>query len=176
MPNFGVFFNKYLFIDNYWTELRKILGFVNMCRSWRLRKIVDLWDTDKSQYFVLTKFNINCFIIRSLSLFFNNIIICKAICHFHKTATARRRKAWFHLCMSRMLFAAKHSWTTLSMSRPLLNCRQLSAGHIMCSQPVKNEEKFALNGHYLRLQKNSSLEPRNLVDGCFLCFEFIHLC
>ena len=137
--------------------------------SWSVRH----W---RIKYFVLTKFNINCFIIRSLSLFFNNIIICKAICHFHETATARRRKAWFHLRMSRMLFAAKHSWTTLSMSRPLLNCRQLSAGHIMCSQPVKNEEKFALNGHYLWLQKNSSLEPRNLVDGCFLCFKFIHLC
>ena len=46
------------------------------------------------------------------------IIVCKAICHFHETAIARRRKAWFCLCMSRMLFPAKHSWTTLSMSRP----------------------------------------------------------
>ena len=31
----------------------------------------------------------------------------------------RRRKAWFHLHISRRLFAAKHSWRTLRMSRPL---------------------------------------------------------
>ena len=40
---------------------------------------------------------------------------------FHVRAIARRRKAWFRLrmSMSRILFAAKHSWTTLRMSRPL---------------------------------------------------------
>ena len=36
----------------------------------RLRQIIDLRDTDKSQYFAITEFN-NCFIIRSPSLFFN---------------------------------------------------------------------------------------------------------
>ena len=34
-------------------------------------------------------------------------------------AIARRRKAWFHLRLSKILFAAKHSWTILRMSRPL---------------------------------------------------------
>ena len=29
------------------------------------------------------------------------------------------REAWFHLRMSKILFAAKQSWTTLRMSRPL---------------------------------------------------------
>ena len=40
---------------------------------------------------------------------------------FHVRAIARRRKAWFRLrmSMSRKLFAAKHCWTTLRMSRPL---------------------------------------------------------
>ena len=42
-------------ISNYWT---------------RLNKTIDLRDTDKSRYFAITEFN-NCFIIRSLSLFFN---------------------------------------------------------------------------------------------------------
>ena len=40
----------------------------------------------------------------------------KAICFFFH---ARRRKAWFPLRMSIILFAAKHSWTTLLLSRPL---------------------------------------------------------
>ena len=35
----------------------------------RLTQIIDLRDTDKSQYFAITEFN-NCFIIRSPSLFF----------------------------------------------------------------------------------------------------------
>ena len=44
---------------------------------------------------------------------------------FQARAIARRRKAWFRVRMSRILFAAapitaKHSWTTtLRMSRPL---------------------------------------------------------
>ena len=44
---------------------------------------------------------------------------------FQARAIARRRKAWFRVPMSRILFAAapiaaKHSWTTaLRMSRPL---------------------------------------------------------
>ena len=40
----------------------------------RLSKIIDLRDTDKSRYCGITEFN-NCFIIRSLSLFFNKIIM-----------------------------------------------------------------------------------------------------
>jgi len=43
----------------------------------------------------------------------------KTNCQFHKRTVARRRKAWFHLHMSRILFAAKHSWKTLHKSKPL---------------------------------------------------------
>ena len=68
-----------------------------------------LRDTETSRYFGTTEFN-NCFIIRSPSL----------LCHFlNARANARRRKAWFHLRMSRILFEAEYSWTTLRMSRPL---------------------------------------------------------
>ena len=42
-------------------------------RSWRLRQIIDVRDTGKSQYFAITEFN-NCFIIRSPSLFFNEYL------------------------------------------------------------------------------------------------------
>ena len=40
-----------------------------ICRSRRLRQIIDLRDTDNSRYFAITGYN-NCFIIRSPSLFF----------------------------------------------------------------------------------------------------------
>ena len=90
-----------------------------ICRSRRLRQIIDLRDTDKSRYFATTEFN-NCFIIRSPSLFFVWISLGSGvICHFHARAIARRRKARFPLRMSRILFAAKHCWTALRMSRPL---------------------------------------------------------
>ena len=44
----------------------------------------------------------------------------EAICHFRARAIEREREreACFHLSMS-ILFAAKRSWTTLRMSRPL---------------------------------------------------------
>ena len=85
-----------------------------ICRSRRLRQIIDLRDTDKSRYFATTEFN-NCFIIRSPSLFFQWIILgSEAI----SRAISRRRKARFPLRMSR-IFAAKRCWTALRMSRPL---------------------------------------------------------
>ena len=86
-----------------------------ICRSRRLRQIIDVRDTGKSRYFVITEFT-NCFIIRSPCLFFNEYLReAKRSAFFH----ARTYHAWFRLRMSRVLFAAKHSWTTLSMSRPL---------------------------------------------------------
>ena len=46
-----------------------------ICRSRRLRQIIDLRDTDKSRYFAITEFN-NCLISRSPSLFsyFNHFL------------------------------------------------------------------------------------------------------
>ena len=52
----------------------------------------------------------------------------------HKTETARRRKAWFHIRDSRILFVAKQSWVTLRMSRPLF------AGHVVGSRPMKRKK------------------------------------
>ena len=78
-----------------------------ICRSRRLRQIIDLRDTDKSRYFAITEFN-NCFIyiIRSRSLFFK------------QERSPEGEKRGF-IYMSRIVFAAKNSWTTLRMSTPL---------------------------------------------------------
>ena len=97
-------------------------------------------DTDKSRFFAITEFN-GCVIIRSPNLSFNEYL---PFCHFHTRAIARRRKSWlFHFRMTRILFAAKHSTTTLSMSRPLflaIICR--SRGRLSADE---KEEKFASN-------------------------------
>jgi len=53
--------------DHYWMRLSKISWFVSSEQISYLPKpkqIIDLRDTDKSRYFVITEFN-NCFIIRS---------------------------------------------------------------------------------------------------------------
>ena len=113
-------YTKYLtIIGRGWAKYRdlSLASRSIICRSRRLRQITDLRDTDKSRYFAITEFN-NCFIIRSPSLFLISLG-CEAICNFHAGAIARRTKARFPLRMSRILFAAKHCWTALHMSRPL---------------------------------------------------------
>ena len=51
---------------------------------------------------------------------------------------------WFHLRMSRILFAAKHSCTTLSMGRPLF-VDSFFASHVVGFSTNEKEVKFALN-------------------------------
>ena len=109
------------------------LNLVLMQRPGESRKWpIDLRDTDKSRYFAKTEFN-NCFIIRLSNLFFNEYL---AFCHFHARAVARGRKAWFHLRMSRILFAAKQSWTALYTRRPLFvfSC--------ICIRPMKRKNNL----------------------------------
>ena len=93
-----------------------------ICRSRKLRQIINLRDTDKSRYFV----------------FLMNIL--GKICHFHERAVARRRKARFPLRMRRILFSAQHlSPTQLDgiAHEQTIICRQLFAGHVVGSRPMK---------------------------------------
>ena len=55
----------------------------------------------------------------------------------------KKEKTWSHLRMSRILFAAKHSWTTLPMSRTLF-VDSICSSRVGLSANEK-EEKFASN-------------------------------
>ena len=77
----------------------------------------------------IIEFN-NCFIIRSPSLG------SEAICHFHLRAIATRRKAWFRLRISRILFAAN------SVHEQTIICRHLFAGHVVSSRPMKRKKNL----------------------------------
>jgi len=69
----------------------------------------------------------------------------EAICHFHARAIARRRKARFPLRMCRILLAAKHlSQTQLDgiAHEKTIICRQLFAGHVMGSRPMKRKKNL----------------------------------
>ena len=121
-------------------------------RSKRLRQIIDLRDTDKSRCFEIAEFN-NCFIIRSPSLFFKTYPREAKRSAIFTQERSQEEKAWFPLCMCRILFAAKHSWTALCMSRPLFAGSYLKA--VICRSRSKlsaneKKEKFASNDkvHY----------------------------
>ena len=111
-------------------------------------------DTDKSRYFAITEFH-NCFIIRSPSLFFNEYL------REAKSSTIsaqERSQEGEKRC--RILFVAKHSWTTLRMSsRPLLGSSLREAvifksrGGLSANE---KEEKFASNDNLFCEQNNGS--------------------
>ena len=67
---------------------------------------------------------------------------------FSRKSHHKKEKAWFPLCMSRILVAAKHSWTALRMSRPLF-CR--SHGGLPANEKKK---KFASNDFALLFIQN----------------------
>ena len=56
-----------------WAEYRDLSVASRSIISRSRGGVIDLRDTDKSRYFAITKFN-NCFIIRSLSLFFKEYL------------------------------------------------------------------------------------------------------
>ena len=78
-----------------------------------LRQIIDLLATDKSRYFSITEFN-NCLSFDHRVCFFNEYPW-----EANLSAIFTQERSRFPLRMSRILFAAKHSWTALNMSRPL---------------------------------------------------------
>ena len=119
-------------INNYWMRLSRISWFVsgeqiNYCNNWSMRHgQITIFCNNRVQ---LSFSQWVCF--------FNEYL---AFCHFYTKLIARRRKAWFHLCMSRVLFVAKHSWTTLPMSRPLFVYSYLQVTCMVGSLPMKRKK------------------------------------
>ena len=82
---------------------------------------------------------------------------------FHVRAIARRRKAWFRLrmSMSRKLFAAKHCWTTLRMSRPLF-----VGSHLVGFRPMnRKNDKQGCFAQFERLLSCIKTRPFNLIQS-----------
>ena len=100
-----IFLNPQLF-GRSWAKYRD-LSVASISIGWG--KKIYLLDTDKSRYFAITDIGLITVLSFDDRVFFCFLIIRQKICHFHARAMARRRKAWIHLRMSRILFAAKHS-------------------------------------------------------------------
>ena len=108
-----------------------------ICRSRRLRQIIDLRDIDKSQYFAITEFD-NCFIIRSPSLFLylNHSLTAhpKRPAIFFTESVVTTTHEQNIICSKSHLDSTTHEQTII--------CRQLFAGHVVGSRPMKRKKKM----------------------------------
>ena len=109
-----------------------------ICRSRRLRQITDLRDTKKSRYFETTDFN-NCFIIGSPSLVFNEYLReakRSAIFTQERSQEGEILVSFTHglniICRQTNLDDIVHEKTII--------CRQLFAGHMVGSRPMKRKK------------------------------------
>ena len=105
-----------------------------ICRSRRLRQIIDLRDTDKSRYFAITEFN-NCFIIRSPSLFsyFNHFLAAQGsnLPFFSREHGSNYACAEYYLQQTRL---------NVTTHEQIIICRQLFAGYVVGSQPMERKK------------------------------------
>ena len=107
-----------------------------ICRSRRLRQIIDLRDTEKSRYFAITEFN-NCFIIPSASLFsyFSHLPAAQGSdlpFSVKKVVPIMHEKNI--ICSKTCLDGTTHEHTIIR--------RQLFAGHMVNSRPMERKKKM----------------------------------
>ena len=105
-----------------------------ICRSRKLRQIIDLRDTDKSRYFAITESN-NCFIIRSPSL----------VCFVNEYPREAKRSAIF--TQERSQEGEKHGFLYACAEYYL----QDGIAHeqtIICRQQQQQQHKLYLHDYY----------------------------
>ena len=121
-----------------WAEYRDLSVVSRSIISRSRGGVIDLWDTDKSRYFAITEFN-NCFIIRWLSLFFKEYLReakRSAIFTREQLQEGESVVSFTHeqnsICSQKQLNDIAHEHTII--------CRQLFAGHVVGSRPVKRKK------------------------------------
>ena len=106
-----------------------------ICRSRRLRRTIDLQDTDESWYFVLTEFNIVLSFDHQVSfhILTTSWQLRVAICHFSLENVVPLTHEQHIICSKAHLGGTMHEQTII--------CRQLFAGHMMDSRPTERKKK-----------------------------------
>ena len=111
-----------------------------ICRSRRLRQIIDLRDTDKSWYFAITEFNNNivlsfdhwvCFLRNICGKRSNLPLSCKSNRKKEKSMVSFTHEQ-NSLCSQKQLNDIAHDHTIIY--------RQLFAGHVVCSRSMKRNK------------------------------------
>ena len=103
-------------INNYWVRLSKITGFVSGKKHQII--IIDLQHTDKSQSFVITKFN-SCLVIWSPSLFFNEYLLEAMGSAIPLKSGHKKEKRVVSFTHEQNIICRQQGWTALGMSIPL---------------------------------------------------------
>ena len=104
-------------INNYLTRLNKICWFVSG------EQIIDLRDTDKSQYFVITKFN-NCFIIQSLFFWSTKDVKSLSDKSGNRPAIFAQERAFNHAWAEYYLQQNTNLWAVICRSRGALSANE----------------------------------------------------
>ena len=122
-----------------------------ICRSPRLRQIIDLRDTSKSRDLAITEFN-NSFIIQSPSLFF--IIIFSLIAQgsdlpfSHKSVVSITHEQ--NIICSKTL--SKTQLDSIAHKQTII-CRQIYVDHVVCCLPMKrNKNMHRMKIYFLHFQ------------------------
>ena len=119
-------------------RLRKISWFVRGEQiSYWLRQIIDLQDTDKSQYFAITEFN-NCFIIQSPSL---NILGKRSNLPFSCKSNRKKEKSTVSFTLEQNIICSQTLLDGIVHEQTII-CRQVFVGHVVGSQPMKRKKNL----------------------------------
>ena len=107
-----------------------------LCRNQKLRQIIDLRDTDKSQYFVISEFN-NCFIIRSPSLIKmfgkqNNL-------PFSRKSDRKKEKSVVSFTHEQNIICSQTQLNDIAHEQTII-CRQLFVGHVVVPRPMERKK------------------------------------
>ena len=107
-----------------------------ICFGLRLWQIVDLLDTDKSQYFGINKFN-DCFIIWLLSLFsYLNHSLSAQGSHL----PLFKQQGGYNIMYEKNIICSKKNLDDTSHEQTII-CMPLFAVHMLGSRPMKRKEK-----------------------------------
>ena len=105
--------------------------------------MICLWrsDTDKSRYFAITEFN-NCFIIRSPSLFFlMNILRKRSDLPFSRKSDSKKERSTVSFTHVQNIICSQTQLDGIAHEQTII-CRQLFAGHVVGSWPMKRKKNF----------------------------------
>ena len=99
-------------------------------------------DTDKSRYFVITEFY-NCFIIRSPSVFFflMNVLGKRSYLPFSRKSDRKKEKSTVSFTHVQNIICRKSQLDGIAHEQTII-CRQLFAGHVVGSRPMKRKKNL----------------------------------
>ena len=112
------------------------------CQRPRLRQIIDLRDTDKSRYFVITKFNSLLFYHWITEfVFLMNILGKRSNLPFSCKSYRKKEKSTVSFTHAQNINCSQTQLDGIAHEQTII-CRQLFAGHVVGSRPMKRKKNL----------------------------------